>query len=284
MNYEDQRKLVAIFIMAVVLVIVLSLVALVFIWLPETVEEEKFIVGKVNQQTSTEEKVVENYYKQLYVLFVNNDVDQIFNLVGKDYLEYFELEKQDLIDWLREKKVLSKGLELSQYKTFSLIGYSNVYEFDLKARDEAYSINVIIRESSPNNYTIAFDKFIDYTNDVYTSTKDSIKLDIYKKIRYTNSIQYEFKLTNCYDKNIKINTQNSASPIILVNSQSEVKKPVMTTLSSIEVTLEPEETRSFTAVFNIEDTFDYLTYNTLVIKDSQFEGIQGANNLEFTLD
>lgn len=286
MEYETQRKLVIVFILAVVLVVIITIASLIFIWLPDNnvEEEEKFAVGKIEQQGTTEEDVVEKYYKQLYVLVINNDLDAICNLVGQDYLEYFDLEKQDIIDFLREKSILTKGLELVQYKSFYLDGYSNVYEFDLKAKDEAYAINVVIREKSPNDYTIAFDKFIDCTEDTYTATKDSVKLDIYKKIRYTNSVQYELKLTNYYNKNIKINTNLSATPIILVNSQSEVRKPIMTTLSTVEIELEPNESRTFTAVFDIEDEYDYFSYSTLVIKDSQFEGIQGSDNLEFTLN
>lgn len=286
MDYEKQRKLLVVFILALILVVIATLAALVVIWIPdpETEEDEQFIVGKVNQQTVTEEEVVKKYYEQLYVLFANSDLDGIYELVGEDYLEYYELEKEEVIEWLKEKNVTSKMLELSQYKAFMLAGYSNVYEFDLKAKDEAYSVNVVIRESSPNNYTIAFDKFIDYKKDVYTSTKDSVKLDIYERIQYTNSIQYEIKLTNCYNKNIKINLDKSATPIILVNSQSEVRIPIMTTLATVEVELEPEESRIFTAAFDIEDEYDYITYNTLVIKDLQYEGIQGTDNLEFTLN
>lgn len=286
MEYETQRKLIVVFILTVIVVVIMTLVALVFIWLPDNniEEDEKFTVGKIERQETTEEAVVEKYYKQLYVLVINNDLDAICDLVGQDYLEYFELEEQDIIDFLREKSILTKGLELVQYKSFYLDGYSNVYEFDLKAKDEAYAINIVVREKSPNNYTIAFDKFIDCTKDTYTATKDSVKLDIYKTVRYTNSVQYELKLTNYYNKNIKLNTNLSATPIILVNSQSEVRKPIFTTMSAIEVELEPNQTRAFTAVFDVEDEYDYFTYNTLVIKDSQFEGIQGADNLEFTLN
>lgn len=286
MNYETQRKLIVVFVLAVIVVVIVTIVSLIFIWLPDNniEEEEKFVVGKIEQTKTSEEDVVEKYYKQLYVLVINNDLNAICDLVGQDYLEYFDLEKQDIIDFLREKSILTKGLELVQYKSFYLAGYSNVYELDLKAKDEAYAINIVLREKSPNDYTITFDKFIDCTQDAYTATKDSVRLDIYKKIRYTNSVQYEIKLTNCYNKNIKINSNASGAPVILANSQGEVRKPIMTTLSAVEAVLEPTQSRDYTAVFDIEETYDYFTYNTLVIKDVQFEGIQGADNLEFTLN
>lgn len=285
MDYETQRKLVAIFIMSVILVVIMAIIALVFIWLPDDEGEgQAFVVGKVNSQETSEDAIVKKYYKQIYVLFLNNDLDGICKLVGKDYLEYFKLDEQDIIGYLRDKSVLTKGLELVEYKSFILPGYSNVYEMDLKVKDKAYSINIVLRESSPNNYTIAFDKFVDHEADVYTFTKNSVKMDIEERIRYTNSVQYEIKLTNCYNKNIKINSGAGVNSIFLVNLQGEARKPIMTTLAATEITLEPNEFRTFTAVFNIEETFDYITYNTFVIKDSQFEGIQGADDLEFTLN
>lgn len=287
MDYESQRKLIIIFILAVVLTIIIAITVLVFIWLPDDEnenEEQEYVVGKIEQQSSTEEAIVEKYYKQLFALFLNADTDSIYDLVGKDYLEYFDYDKQDIIDFLREKSILSRGLELIQYKSYSLPGYSSVYEFDLKVKDEAYSINVVVREKSPNNYTLAFDKFIDCMENTYSSTKDSIKLDIYKQVRYTNSVQYEIKLTNNYNKNIKVNSGDTGNPIILVNSQSEARRPIMTTLSATEMTVEPEQYRTFTAVFDIEETYDYYTYNILVLKNVGFDGIQGTNNLEFTLN
>ncbi|MBQ8043800.1 MAG: hypothetical protein IJ272_06610 [Clostridia bacterium] len=286
LDYESQRKLIIVFILAAILTVIITIVVLVFIWIPDNVAEaeQQFEVGKIEQQSSTEEAVVEKYYKQLYVMFRNNDLDEIYNLVGQDYLKYFNYDKQDIIDFLRRKSVLTKGLELAQYKSFLLDGYSNVYELDLKAKDEAYAINIVIREKSPNDYTITFDKFIDYKENDYTFTKDSIKLNIDKKIRYTNSVQYDFKLTNSYNKEIKVNSGASGNPIILVNSQKETRRPVMTTLAVSEITMQPGEGRSFTAVFDIEDTYDYVTYSTLVIKNIQFAGIQGTDNLEFKLD
>lgn len=286
LDYESQRKLIIIFVLAAVLTVVITIVILVFIWLPDNNKEvmQQFEVGKIEIQKSTEEAIIERYYKQIYIMFLNNDLDAIYNLVGKDYLEYFNYDKQDVIELLREKDVLTKGLELAQYKSFMVDGYSSVYELDLKVKDEAYAINIVIREKSPNNYTITFDKFIDYTRDTYTATKDSINLDIYEKIRYTNSVQYELKLINGYNKNVKINSGASGNPVILVNSQGETRRPIMSTLSAAEITLKPEQTRVFTAVFDIEDTYDFITYNTLVIKNAQFEGIQGTDNLEFTLN
>ena len=283
-DYENQRKLVVVFILAVILTVIFTIIALVFIWIPDNKEvEQKFEVGKIERPDSSEQAVVENYYKQLYILFLNKDLDAIYDLVGKDYLEYYKYDKQQLLNMLEEKNVFSRGLELVQYKTYVLQGYNNIYEFDLKVKNEAYSINVVLREKSPNNYTVAFDGFIDYDKSTYTATLNSIKLDIAERIRYTNSVQYEFKLTNNYNKTVKINEGGTGNPVILVNSSGASKRPIMSTLNAAEITIYSKETRNFTVVFDIEDTYDYVTYNMLVLKNSQFEGMQGSSNLEFTL-
>lgn len=285
LDYEAQRKLIIVFILATIITIIISIVVLVFIWLPEddTEVEQQFEVGKIELPASNEEDVVQKYYKQLYIMLANGDLEAICGLVGQDYLEYFNYDKQDMIDLLREKGVVSRPMELAQYRSFMVPGYSSVYEMDLKAKNEAYSVNIVIRETSPNNYTIAFDKFIDYKQDTYTATKDSIKLDIYKQIRYTNSIQFEIKLTNGYNKNVKINSGALAYPVVLVNTQNMSRTPIMTSLATSEILMQPNDFKTFTAVFDIEDTYDFYTYNLLVIKNLQYEGLQGTSNLEYTL-
>ena len=287
LDYEQQQKLIVVFVLAVILVAIISILAIVFIWIPDKEVEpsNEFVVGKINEEDvlSNDEDMVKKYYNQLYALFINDDMDELYNIVAKDYLEYNKLDKESLYKMLKNKMILSKPLELVQYKTYWIDGYTNVYELDLKVPNEAYSLSVVLREKTPNNYDIAFDKFIDYKKDAYDLVVESVALRVKEQIRYTNSVQYEFNLRNNYADTIKINTGSSAAPIILVNSQEEVKRPIMTTLSTAEIRLEPKASRDFVAVFGIEDVYDYMSYRTLVIKKVQFEGVSGANNIEYKL-
>ena len=286
LDYESQRKLIVVFILATILIGIVTLVFLVYIWMPEPKAEEskqQFEVGKVTVSDSSEKGIVQKYYKEIYTLLLNNDIDSIYAKTGEDYLKFNNMDKEALRQFIVDKGVMSRGVELQQYQSYSVPGYTAVYELDLKVKEQAYSINVILREVGPDDYTIAFEKFIDCIEDVHKQTLNSVELDIYKRIRYTNSIQYEFKLTNNYDKVVKINANREASPVILVNTQSKVQQPIMSNMITAEFSLNPNEVRDCTAVFKIDSTYDYLSYIKMVIKGVEYTGITGTSNLEFDL-
>ena len=282
LDYEKQRQLVIVFILGVILVVIVSIVALVLIWLPES-EEEVFEVGQVKSESISVNDILIKYYNQISELLLNEDTDKLYSLVGSDYLEYNELTKEDVIEYLKDKGVMGKRLELVTTRTYNVPNYSNVYYLDIKATNEIYSIGVVVREISPENYTITFDKFIDFSKDVYKSTVNSVEMHIFERVRYTNSVEYKFKITNNYAKSIVVNNNSLAQAILLAGAQSQAKQPVMTTLSTTRITLEPGDYRPFSAVFNIGDTYDYWLYNTLVLKDVLYDGMLGTTNIEFNL-
>lgn len=283
LDYEQQRKLIIVFILAVVLVVIIAIVALVFIWLPEKEEEYVFEVGIVNSVNVSEETVIKHYYEEISQMLLNKDTDAIYKLVGKDYLEYNKYTKQDIEKYIQDKNVLGSALELVTTETYAVPGYSNVYYLDIKVVDEVYSMGIVIREISPENYTIAFDKFIDYSTNVYNGVVNSVELDVYKMVRYTNSVEYGFRVTNNYDKDIVINNNSLANAIIWVNSQNQVKTPIMTTLATSQVKLASKSLNEFVVVYNISDVYDYYTYNTLVLKDVLYTGMQGTTDIQFNL-
>ena len=282
LDYDGQRKAITIFVLGVVLVIIVTIFVLIFIWIPKEEKEEKqeYKVGIVESKTIQESDVVNKYYDEIYVLILNNDIDRLYELLSTDYIEYNEYDKDKITEYLRNKEILGKSLELVQYESIFLIGYNNVYSLDLKVKNEAYSLNVIIKETAPEEYTISFDKFIDYSKNVYDET---INMNIYAVVRYVNSVEYDFKLTNNYSKEVKINSSNAVTPILLVSTQEKSKRPIMTTLPTSEIVFKSKESRNFKAVFNIEDVYDYITYNTLVLKNIEYTGIVGTSNLEFTM-
>ena len=283
LDYEKQRQLIVIFIIAVVLVVIFSIIALIFIWMPKKEAEVIFEVGKVENEIVNETDMLYYYYKEISQMLINSNTDAISNLVSQDYLEYKKMTKEDIKTYLVEKEVLGKQLELVTSNTYRVIGYSNVYYLDIKAVDEIYSVGVVIKEISPENYTISFDKFIDYSKDIYKQTVNSVELEIYGRVRFINSVQYEFNLRNNYDKNITVNSKSLAHAILLVSSNSSAKVPIMTTLSTARVDIEPHFYKSFTAVYQIGDSYDYYTYNTLVLKDVLYDGMDGVTDIEYNL-
>lgn len=283
LDYEKQRKLVILFMIGVVLVVIFLIVSLIVIWTPEPEKELEYQVGVVENISVKEQDMIQRYYTKISEMFIKQDFESIFSLIGEDYLNFNEYNKDDVKKYLNQKSVLGKRLELVDSKTYMVDGYSNVYYLDFKVANEIYSLNVVVREKSPENYTIAFDKFIDYKEDVYNDTINSIGLNIYEQIRYTNSVEYRFKLTNHYSNEVTINNNSLANAVLLVGTQAVSRVPIMTTLATTKVKLKFGDRRNFTAVFPIKDELDYISYRNLVLKDVVYSGLQGTTDIEYTI-
>ena len=283
LDYDKQRDLIKLFTLGVILVVIFTVIALVLIWKPEKEKEKVFEVGKVDSVILGEGAILNNYYEQISKWLMEEDLDSIVSLVAEDYLEYNKQTRQDVKEYLSGKGIIGKNLELIESRTYSVPGYSSVYYLDIKAVNEIYSLTVVIREVSPNNYTIAFDKFIDYSRNLYNETVNSIQMEIYERVRYTNSVEYTFRLKNNYDRSVTINSNNQANSVLLVSTSSTAKSPALNTMAAIQVKLETGQFRPFTVVYNMKDEFDYLTYNTLVLKDVLYDGMQGTTNIEYVL-
>lgn len=284
LDYDKQRKLIIVFILATTLVIIFAIIALVLIWLPEEEEIKEFKVGEVTINPTTQEDVILKYYDKITQLFLEEDVETIYSMISEDYLSHNNLKKEDIREYLTNKRILGRKLQLVSTNSYKVAGYNNVYYLDIKAVNEVYSIGIVIKESSPENYTISFDKFIDVAKNVCNTTVNSVSINIYERVRYINSVEFKFTITNNYDKALIVNNNSLGQAILLVGSQSQVKLPIMTTLATSQIRLEPQQSRPFSAVYNINDQYDYLAYNTLVLKDVVYEGIQGETDLEITLN
>ena len=284
LDYEAQRKLIVTFILAVIVVIIITIVALIFIWMPEKELEPEYEVGKISQNVVTSDNMLDNYANKIRELLVAKDVDTLYTLLSKDYIEYKKFDKVSFKKFLENKNMMGKTIEVVQYMKHTVKGYNAVYQIDLKAANEAYSLDVIIREIAPEKYTISFDKFIDYVENVQTSTVMSVKLEINSRLRLTNGVQYQLKVSNNYDKDIIINKNKSSIPVLLVNSSDYSKQPIATSIATVALKLKASEFRTFSVAFNVDSATDHSTYNLLVLRDVAFGDSIGAQDIEFKLD
>ena len=133
LDYDKQRTLIVVCILAIILTIVISIVALVFIWKPEPVEENKFEVGMVTATTVTENDVLKKHYETISKLLEENKIDEFCKFIGKDYLEYYNYTIDDVKALLENRMITGKNLELANSAIYSIIGYTKVYYLELKS-------------------------------------------------------------------------------------------------------------------------------------------------------
>lgn len=284
LDYNKQRKLVVACAIAIILVVVFAVISLINIWTPEPEKEKVYEVGVVESINVSESDVLMGYYKEMSEMLMNSKVDDICALIGEDYLKYYEYSVNDVKEQITSKNIMGKRLELVNSAIYSVGGYSNVYYLDIKAEGEVYSIGIVIRETSPKQYTIALDKFIDYKENVNSSFVNSVGFSVQKQVRFVNSIEYKVRLTNNYDKAITINSDKEVAPLILVSSSSgDIKNPIMTGLTAQEVTMASGQAREYTVSYSVTDFTDFIQYNVFVLRGVKYEGLEGTSNLEFYL-
>lgn len=281
LDYDKQRTLIVVCILAIILTIVISIVALVFIWKPEPVEENKFEVGMVTATTVTENDILKKHYETISKLLEENKIDEFCKFIGKDYLEYYNYTIDDVKALLENRMITGKNLELANSAIYSIIGYTKVYYLELKSVGEIYTLGIVIREKTPENYTITLDKFIDYSTNSYANSSNSVELSVLKRARFTTNVEYRIRITNNYHDAITLNTNKTTSSLILVAADGKFKKPVTYSLFGISETIPAGQSREYEATFNINEDMDFLLYNVFVLKDVSYTGMGGTSSLEY---
>jgi len=285
LDYKKQRQLIIGCVLAIVVVVILSILYLISIWKPEPEKEKVYEVGNVELVEMDEEKVLKEYYKKISDMLMNSKTDEILNLVAEDYMKYYNYTIDDIKAYIENKNILNKKLELSNGQAYLVDGYSSVYSLDIKAMGEIYSLNIVIREKSPDNYTIAFDKFIDYKEHTYSGVSNSVELRVQKRARFTNSVEYRVRVTNNYDNSISINTNKEADGVILANANDgTIKNPILLSFTNQIVTLEPGFSKEFDVAYSMEEELDFYAYNVLLLKGVTYSGLNGTSNLEFYMN
>ncbi len=281
LDYDKQRALVVVCIIAIILTIVISIIALVLIWKPKPKVEKGFEVGVVTATTITENDMLNKYYNEISSMLRENKIDDFCKLVGKDYLEYYSYTIEDVKKIIEDRKIAGKTLELANSMIYTMVGYTNVYYLELKSMGEVYSLGLVIREKSPENYTIGLDKFIDYSENTYSGAYNSVELSVLKRARFTTSVEYRIRVTNNYHDSIILNTNKTTSCLAWVANDGKFKKPVSLSLSGKAETIPTGESREYEATFNINEDMDFLLYNVFVLRDVTYTGMSGLSSLEY---
>ncbi len=284
LSYDKQRQLIIVCILGIILTVILAVVALVLIWKPTPVKEKVYKVGEVEMVTLNSDDLLNEYYIRLKTKFENSDIDGLADLVSPDYYTYTGKTREDVKTMLTDSDLLGKSLSLENGVLYSIEGYNNVYALTLKSDGEVYSINIVVREYAPEQYTISFDNFIDYREQVYAGTANSVELRITKMARYTTSMTCKFRITNNYKDTITLNADKENGAVPFVSSMTEaVKYASMCTIANQSLEIPSGMAREIEATYNMTNLTDYMTYNVFVLNGAVFNGTDGEVALEYYL-
>ncbi len=284
LSYEKQRQLLIVGILGIILVVILAIVALVLIWRPEPEAKKVFKVGQVDGVSLTEDDMLNEYYTRIKTMLENSDVEGICDIVGEDYYSYTGKSREDIKQMLEDSSMLGKSVALEEGILYDVDEYNNIYVLDLKSDGEVYSMNIVVREEAPEKYSIAFDKFIDYKENVYAGNANSVELRAIRRVRYTTSVAYRLRITNNYKDVVIINADKSNDAVPFVSSMTQQAKiATMCTIANQSLEIPAGMTREIDVTYNMSTETDYSTYNVLVLNNIQYVGIEGITGLEYYL-
>lgn len=286
---EDRKKYLVLVILAGILFICIFIAIVIFIWsrpIGGTEDKqstaEKSLGSYTNVSFSLEEQV-KIYSSNISSLLTSNDIDGLYKILNEDYIKYSDFDKNKFKEYIGQKNVSGKNLNLKEYKN-GKIGNNKVIKLILETDEQSnkVSIPVTVFETSPNIYTIAFDNFIAYNSDEVSFEENGLRVTLYNQTLFSNEYKTNIKITNISNSVITLNKQK-ASEVFYINQGLESDKKVSTNiLMGQALSLNSGESINYTISFLISEfTFDSI--KKFIIKDVTNEDTNNTQNIEINL-
>lgn len=281
LNDEKQRQITILIITGIVIVSIITILILISIWTPAKEEpiSDEFRVGYIDYEQYTDEDIVKNYYTKIMVNFLNSDYEKIYNNLSKDYIEYSNMTLTKLKDKLENMQIVGKVLQLNSFQKSYLNDYT-IYYVNLQAQGDASDITIVIREYSPENYSISFDDFIYMDENIYNKTYESLNLNVNRVIYTVDKVKYNITLTNKFSGNIVINSKKLYEGIYLKDLSDNIKSPYSVTFGGSEIKLIENQKKDFEVIYDIED-MSYSYIKGLVVRDVFYNSINKTTDVTY---
>lgn len=286
---EDKKKYLIMVVLVGILFICVFISILIYIWsrpignsVEEKRTEDKSLGFYTNVKFSLEEQV-KIYSSNISSDLTSNNIYDLFNKLSKSYIEYNSLDMEKFNKYIDEKNLNGKKLNLKEYKN-TTFNNNNIIKltFETDEKKDKSNITVTVYESSPNNYTIAFDNFISYIGDEVSYEENGLKITLYDQTVFSNEYRTKIKIENISNSNIVLNKQK-ASEIFYINQGEGFDKIVSSSiLMGNSLNLKPSDSINYTLNFFISD-FTFAKIKKLIIKDVTNESTNNTQNIEINL-
>lgn len=284
MQGEKERQLFVLLITGIIIVLIIAVLLIISVWNKKVElddEQNEYMLGKIyiDENIDYEDYVIK-YFGQIEKMLFENNVEALYNTLGKDYIKYSNTSYEKIKKYLEDKKILGQALELKSYEMLQISGYSNVYIMNIKLKDGIYDINVVVRETSPNNYTIALDDYIKSEISEYNNTMSGINFTIKDITYYSNYIEYNLSIKNLHDDYIILNTNKLTENMYLKLKSSSLISPYGTVLGGREIKIEKERTKEYKIKYNVTNE-NISNIESFVLKGVYYGGKNVTTDVEF---
>ena len=287
-NSRNETKILILCVLGAVVVIVLSIIALIGIWTgdnSEKAEKEQVVdlsLGNYQNIQYDLDKQVSNYSKEIITFLTTKNIDKLYAMANPEYLEYFKLDKEGLKKVLENKgfygntlttsKYDSTGLDLNKYLRLAVGSINNDYIDG--------TINVI--EYSPNDYKIAFDKFVFYKKQPIKYIREDLEIKISEQVAYDNVYNFNMSIVNNTDNTIYLNVDKEYDFICLVDSYNNNIGASTHMYANKVISLTKGKTVNLKLTFAIDD-MAIDTIKSIVIKGVQSSKTGAVTDIELEI-
>lgn len=284
MLQDRQKQLVMLYITGIIIVVIVAILAIISVWSKngESIKEsQEYKVGRITiDKLANSEDYVKRYYSKIEKYLIEENYDEMYSLLSEDFIEYANMTKENMKEYLASRKILNQALVLKSYEKFHLNGFSNIYVLNIKQKDGIYDLIVLVRETSPNDFSISFDGYIMQEKLDYNSTINGVNLKINSVVYFSNYIEYDVTIKNVYDNTIVINSKHVIEPINIKLNNNSLIAPYSTVFGSKSVELLPNKDVRYKIKYNIQNE-DLEQIQSIVIKDIYYNGKDVTEDAEF---
>lgn len=293
MNNETnkQKSILVLCILSGIIVIFAVFMLLKMIWSSDnttTKTEEKVIssaveggVGTYKSITYTQEKQVQRYASSILASLLASNTKNLYGQLDSGYIKYYDMTEEKLKEQMTSKGIYGKELKVSKYE---LINYKKKKYFKIHVSNMTNTINTsfMIIETSPNNYTLAFDDFMFYHETGKEYLNEDIKMTIRSELGIVNKYTLNVTLENTSKSEIILNKANNYEIFYLRLSNGTDKRIESTVLAGESVSFVPNQKLNYTFEYTLS-ALEFQSIKSQIIKEVTLTKINKTQEISFDL-
>ena len=246
-------------------------------------EDETKILGRIYSVSNGQDKILKEYFSDIFKTLASSDEDEIYNITSKDYLEKYNLDKNKLYNKLRNKGLVGKAFECKKYAVADNPRFGMVYSLEISSIDGSIIDRIIVIEESPRNYKVSYDSYVGKVVQDIEIVKEGLKMEIASVEEYKDVVYLRMALENTTDDVLVLNSGKNAAEAIYLNLTGDTK--IYNTkdfFMSKEIELKPGQRISMDQEFFISD-LQSSKINKLVIVNVYNTASQTKENYEYSV-
>lgn len=271
-----------------ILALLIFLIIIIYIWSRPTkkVDDTQTVdkdIGKYTSVSVTNDEQVNKYFSAVSTLLAKSNIDELYNLLDDSYLKYTKYDKQKFKQYILSKNLYDKKISMKEYKSVKFAN-RNVIEFAIYAGDkDNIKLDVTLFETLPNQYTIAFDKFIAYYPDEVNYESNGIKVTLKDQEYFSDEYRANMKISNTGTTNVTFN-KSAGAEVVYLNQGADYNTIVNTHMfMGEEYILQPNVTLNYNIKFSISD-FTFSSIKKILIKDVTNANNNTTNDIECNIE